>query len=208
LNDNENDHTKKSTLIFFKEFENLAPIDQQVMLDWRADYEEKIYSAEQDLGPEVHWFFTQALQALKAELYLPACTSFLNGIEASLRITMSQLDNPVRVAELDPLKTLSNRLLKSALDVGLPVEALAFPEEDNFIERLESKRPHQINTEVVRVRHNLCHGNILEYINTDLGQDYAFFTPECCKELAHLLYKVSKEWTKRLGAFRHGWLNK
>lgn len=207
MNNNENDHTKKSTLIFFKEFENLAPKDQPVMLDWGADYKEKIYFAEQDLGPEVHWFFTQALQALKNELYLPACTSFLNGIEASLRITMSQLDNPVRVAELDPFKILSNKLLKSALDMGLPVEALTFPEEDNFIERLESKRPNQINTEVVRVRHNLCHGNILEYINTDLGQDYAFFIPECCKELAHLLYKVSKEWTKQLGAFRRRQLN-
>ena len=207
MNDNENDHPKKSALIFFKELEDLVPINQQVMLDWSADYQEKIYFAEQDLGPEVHWFFTQALQALKTELYLPACTSFLNGIEASLRITMSQLDNPVRVVELDPLKTLSNRLLKSALDMGLPVETLAFPEEDNFIERLESKRPYQICTEVVRVRHNLCHGNILEYINTDLGQDYAFFTPECCKELAHLLYKLSKEWTKQLGSFRRERLN-
>jgi len=207
LNDNENDHTKKSTLIFFKEFGSLAPIDQQVMLNWRTDYEEKIYFAEQDLGPEVHWFFIQALQALKTELYLPACTSFLNGIEASLRITMSQLDNPARVVELDPRKTLSNRLLKYALDMGLPVETLAFPEEDNFIERLESKHPHQTYTEIVRVRHNLCHGNILEYINTDLGQDYAFFTPECCRDLAHLLYKVSIEWTKQLGAFRRGRLN-
>lgn len=173
----------------------------------RREHQERVFFAEQGLGAEVHWFFTQAVQALKSELYLPACTSFLNGIEASLRVTMSQVESPARVEALDPVKTLSNRLLKSAQNAGLPVEALAFPEEGDFLERLESKKPDQVNTEVVRVRHNLCHGNILEYINTDLGEDNTFFTPECCRELAHLLHKVSKEWAEQLGVFRRGLFN-
>lgn len=120
---------------------------------------------------------------------------------------MSQVGNPVRVKVLDPVKTLSNRLLKSAYDQGLPVTALAFPEEDNFLERLDSKNPNQVNAEVVRIRHNLCHGNILEYINTDLGEDNALFTPECCKDLAHRLHEVSKKWAKQLGVFRRGLFN-
>lgn len=173
----------------------------------RREHQERVFFAEQGLGAEVHWFFTQAVQALKSELYLPACTSFLNGIEASLRVTISQVENPARVEALDPVKTLSNRLLKSAHEAGLPVEALAFPEEDDFLERLESKKPNQVNAEVVRVRHNLCHGNILEYINTDLGEDNAFFTPECCRELADLLHKVSIEWAEKLGVFRRGLFN-
>ncbi|WP_415895281.1 hypothetical protein ACMXYQ_15980 [Neptuniibacter sp. PT34_22] len=173
----------------------------------RIDHQERVFFAEQGLGAEVHWFFTQAVQALESELYLPACTSFLNGIEASLRVTMSQVENLVRVEELDPVKTLSNRLLKSAYDAGMPVEALAFPKEINFLEKLESKKPNQINTEVVRIRHNLCHGNILDYINTELGGDNAFFNPECCRELAHLLHKVSKGWAKQLGGFRRGLFN-
>lgn len=173
----------------------------------RREHQERVFFVEQGLGAEVHWFFTQAVQALKSELYLPACTSFLNGIEASLRVTISQIGNPDRVKELDPVKTLSNRLLKSAYDTGLPVEALAFPEEDNLLDRLESKKPNQVNAEVVRIRHNLCHGNILEYINTDLGEENAFFTPECCRELAHLLHEVSKEWAMQLGVFRRGLLN-
>ncbi|EDX82455.1 hypothetical protein S7335_1322 [Synechococcus sp. PCC 7335] len=164
--------------------------------------QESRFFAKQGLGAEVHWFFTQAVQALKSELYLPACTSFLNGIEASLRVTMHQVKNPGRVEELDATQTLSNRLVKSAHEAGLPVGALAFPEEDNFLEKLESKKPNKVNIEVVRVRHNLCHGNILEYINTELGEDNAFLTPECCRELAHLLYKISKEWAKQLGVFR------
>lgn len=173
----------------------------------RREHQERVFFAEQGLGAEVHWFFTQAVRALKSELYLPACTSFLNGIEASLRVTMAQVESPARVEALDPVKTLSNRLLKTAQEAGLPVEALAFPKEDDFLERLGSKKPDQVNAEVVRVRHNLCHGNILEYINTDLGEDNAFFTPECCRGLAHLLHKISKEWAEQLGAFRRGLFN-
>ncbi len=180
---------------------------QEFIEQGRKELKEKVFFLEQGLGAEVHWFFTQAIQALKNDLYLPACTSFLNGIEASLRVTMSQVDNPARVEELEPHKTLSNRLLKSASDVGLPVSALAFPGEDRFLEKLESKKPNQINAEVVRIRHNLCHGNILEYVNTELGENNAFFTPECCRELAHQLYKVSKVWAKQLGEFRRELLN-
>lgn len=128
--------------------------------------------------------------------------SFLNGIEASLRITLAQIENPKLVEELDPKKLLSNRLLKSARDLGVPVDALAFPLEKNFIDKLQSKKPNLENVEVVRVRHNLCHGNILEYINKDLGEGQEFFTPECCRELALTLYIVSKEWAKQLGKFR------
>lgn len=166
------------------------------------EHQEKVFFINQGLGAEVHWFFTQALQALKSELYLPACTGFLNGIEASIRVTLSQIDNPARVEELDPLKTLSNRLLSSALDAGLPVEFLAFPNEEDFLQKLNTKKPNIVNVEVVRVRHNLCHGNILDYVNTELGEESSFFTPECCRELASDLYEVSKLWALNLGSFR------
>lgn len=168
----------------------------------RKEHQEMVFFAKQGLGAEVHWFFTQAVQALKSELYLPACTSFLNGIEASLRVTMAQLDKTARIEQLDPVKTLSNRLLKSALEAGLPIEYLAFPDEENFLEKLDSKKPNQVHAEVVRVRHNLCHGNVFEYINADLGEENAFFTPECCRDLAQVLHHVSKAWVERLGVFR------
>lgn len=178
-------------------------MNEQVFLDKiKAEYQEKIFFLEQGLGAEVHWFFSQASEALKMGLYLPACTSFLNGIEASLRITVAQIENPKLVEELDPVKLLSNRLLKSAHDLGVPVDALAFPLEKNFMDKLQSKKPNLENVEVVRVRHNLCHGNILEYINKDFGAGQYFFTPECCRELALTLYVVSKEWAKQLGKFR------
>ncbi|WP_404361605.1 hypothetical protein [Methylotuvimicrobium sp. KM1] len=171
------------------------------------EHREKVFFIEQELGSEIHWFFTQASQALKNELYLPACTSFLNGIEASLRVTMAQIEKPARVTELDSIKTLSNSLLKSAKESGLPVEALAFPGEDDFLAKLETKRSNQINVEVVRIRHNLCHGNILEYINSELGEHNAFLTPECCRELAKMLHLVSKDWAMQLGRFRRRLFN-
>jgi hypothetical protein len=180
---------------------------QEFIEQGRRDHSEKVFFLEQGLGAEVHWFFTQAVQALKSELYLPACTSFLNGIEASIRITLSQVENPARVTELNPVKILSNRLIKSAQDNGLPVSALAFPDESYFLANLGSKKPNLVHVEVVRIRHNLCHGNILEYINVELGEGNAFFTPECCRELAHSLHTVSKKWASQLGQFRHGQFN-
>ena len=95
--------------------------------------------------------------------------------------------------------TLSNSLLRAALDAGLPVETLAFPGEADFSSRIRSKQPY---AEIVRVRHNLCHGNVLEWVNTSLGKDYAMFTPECLRPLTETLLKRSVEWTAALGSFR------
>jgi hypothetical protein len=120
---------------------------------------------------------------------------------------MAQVEKPSKVTELDSIKTLSNNLLKSAKESGLPVEALAFPGEHDFLEKLETKRPNQVNVEIVRIRHNLCHGNILEYINTELGEHNAFFTPECCHELAKILHLVSKGWAVQLGFFKRRLFN-
>ncbi len=159
----------------------------------RKEHEENTFFLQQNLGAEVHWFFHQGLAALKAELYLAACSSFIIGIEASLRITQAQVDNPSVVDELDPVKTLSNRLLNDAGNNGLPIELLSFSDETDFREKLASKRPNIQNVEIVRIRHNLCHGNILEHRNSDLGQDNTFFTPECVRDLSYSLYEISKE---------------
>ncbi|WP_241606184.1 hypothetical protein [Rosenbergiella epipactidis] len=168
----------------------------------RSEHSERVYFFEQGLGAEVHWFFAQGSEALKAELYLPACTSFLIGIEASIRVTMAQIENPIQVTELDPYKILSNKLLLSAHKKGLPVKLLAFQGEDNFIEKITSTAKPSPYAEIVRIRHNLCHGNILEYVNTELGESNTFFTPECCRALALTLLNISKAWAFGLGDFR------
>jgi len=168
----------------------------------RKEHMEDTFFFEHNLGSEVHWFFIQGLSAHKSGLFLPACSSFIIGIEASLRITQAQIEAPAIINELDPRKTLSNRLLKDAKNNGLPVNLLAFPEENDFDVKLQSSRSNQINVEIVRVRHNLCHGNILEHRNSEVGEDDMFFTPECVRTLSTNLYDISKRWAKGLGEFR------
>jgi hypothetical protein len=180
---------------------------QQHLEQIRLEHEERTFFLKHHLGAEVHWFFSQGAEALKQGLILPACSSFIIGIESSLRVTMAQIEEPVPVEELDPTRILSNRLLVAARAAGLPVEKLAFAEEPDFIDKLESVKPNQQNVEIVRVRHNLCHGNILEYINKDLGEYNYFFTPECCLKLAIQLLQVSKAWVEELGKFRKAMQN-
>lgn len=183
--------------------EELKQHMEQILLE----HEERIFFLKHHLGAEVHWFFSQGSEALKQGLILPACSSFIIGIEASLRVTIAQIEKPAPVEELDPTRILSNRLLVAARTAGLPVEHLAFPEEHDFTQKLESTKPNLRNVEIVRVRHNLCHGNILEYINKDLGEDNHFFTPECCLKLAIQLIMVSKPWVGALGKFRKAMQN-
>lgn len=168
----------------------------------KKDHEERFFFAQLDLGSEVNWFFTQGLGALKQELYLPASASFIIGIEASLRVTQAQIVKNGIVDELPPEKTLSNRLLNEAGMNGLPVHLLAFSTEINFNEKLATKKTEKIDVEIVRVRHNFCHGNILEYRNSELGKDLIFFTPECLLDLTHELYNISKKWLTALDEFR------
>lgn len=154
-------------------------------------------------GAEMHWFFIQAVKAMQSELYIPACSSFLNGIEASLRITIAQLDIAAEVKELSPYKVLSNVLISKAKDLSIPVELLAFSDENDFIQKLTSVKPNRVDVEIVRVRNNICHGNLLEFVNTELGEGMNFLTPECLRDTSNDLYEISKKWVVGLGKFRH-----
>ena len=84
----------------------------------------------------------------------------------------------------------------------MPVELLAFPHEHNFLEKLGSKKPKRVDVEVVRQRNNICHGNVFEYINRDLGERNAFFTPVSVRGLAENLLQVSHAWADGLSEFR------
>ena len=153
-------------------------------------------------GSEFHWFFVQGAQAIRRDLYVPGVSALLNGIEASLRVTIAQLEAQGNIDELSPYRVLSNNLIKNAKDLDVPVESLAFPNETDFLAKLETQKSNRIDVEVVRQRNNICHGNIMDYINRDLGEEYAFFTPECLRDFANVLVDVSTDWAKELGDFR------
>jgi hypothetical protein len=152
---------------------------------------------------EFHWFFIQALTALRVELYLPGVSALLNGIEASLRVTLHQVAaDPAGGIEPSPRRVLSNVLLASAANAGLPVGALAFPSEDDFHQKLASPKKERRDVEVVRLRNNICHGNIFEFITPKSGEVDAYFTPDALKNVSAVLLGVSFEWAKALGDFR------
>lgn len=167
--------------------------------DLRRSLEERNHYINSLRGAEMHWFFVQAVQAIDQDLYLPGVVALINGIETSLRVTMKQLQGQELMQDIDLGPTLSNSLLCRANESGLPVSILAFPQEADFKSKLQKKQPY---AEVVRVRHDLCHGNVLEFLNDDLGEDNVFFTPESLRNLSAILRNLCYEWAKELGVFR------
>jgi hypothetical protein len=154
---------------------------------------------------EFHWFFVQGLDAIRNEYYVPGVSSLLNGIEASIRVTIAQVSGAPKgkpLDELSPYRVLSNNLILNAQEVGMPVEALAFPCEADFLEKLKTAKLNRVDVEIVRQRNNICHGDIFEFINRDLGPENTFFTPECVRPLAFTLVEVSHVWAEELGKYR------
>lgn len=167
--------------------------------DTRQKILNRNYFMEHGLQPVISYFFYQAYLALEHGLYLPACSSFLNGIETSIRITLKEIETNEMALDLNPSIILNNRLLNDALNMGLPVNLLSFSEESDFQAKITDRQPL---AEIVRIRHNFCHGNILEYVNKDLGEENYFFTPECTRDVAIELLRISRLWVKALGEFR------
>ncbi len=177
-----------------------------IVRQWAA---QRQFSAEANFffeafsAAEFHWFFVQGLTALRAELYLPGVSALLNGIEASLRVTIHQMTaDPTGATEPSPYRVLSNVLLLGAREVGLPVEALAFPGEHDFADKLVTSKEDRRDVEVVRLRNNVCHGNIFEFITPNDGVVDAFFTPDALRGISAALLGISFEWARALGDFR------
>lgn len=166
---------------------------------------ESYHFVETLCAAEFHWFFVQGLEAIRNEFYIPGVSSFLNGIEASLRVTLAQISATPGVRsleELSPYRVLSNNLILNAKDAGMPVQALQFPGEVDFLAKLNTVKPNVVYVEVVRHRNNICHGDIFEFINRERGPENSFFTPESIRPLAFTLIDVSRNWSEALGKFR------
>lgn len=159
----------------------------------------KTYFVRTLVDPTFHWFFHQGQQALQAKLYVPGVSALLNGIEASVRITLAQM-KPGADGKMDlsDYRLLSNVLLKQAQDSGLPVRSLAFPGEDDFNATLSTKNL----VRVVQLRHDICHGNITKFIEKTDDEGIEFFTPECLRETGAILLGMAIEWAHQLAAFR------
>jgi hypothetical protein len=148
---------------------------------------------------EFHWHFSQGFEALSRELYVPGVLSLITGIEGSIRFTLYQRNSNIFPFSEELGAVLSNSLLRVGNEAGLPVATLAFSGEVDFISSLASKRPE---VRIVKIRNDLAHGNIQSFVNRDLGDDQAFFTPECLRPLAEDLIQVSRRWMVGLANYR------
>ena len=149
--------------------------------------------AEHLKAAEFHWLFVQGEQAIASDLYVPGAASLIAGVEASVRSTLHRLDG--KDVDDDQGATLSNSLIRVAASRGLPVQALAFPGETDLLFKVQRREPY---AEIVRVRHNLAHGNIMDYVNREFG----IFTPECLRDLSRQLVTTARRWARNLGQFR------
>lgn len=155
---------------------------------------------------EMHWHFVQAIEAGDYGFWLPSAICTLAAIENSLRVSVCLIEG-VNLKETNDLKSVfSNNLINKAKGLDLPVHLLAFPNEEDFEQKLPSRTN---NVDIVQLRHDLCHGNILKYVNKELGEDNAFFTPECLRDLMkNTLGPIAVQWAQELGAFRKAFFDK
>ncbi|WP_141491742.1 hypothetical protein [Longimonas halophila] len=144
---------------------------------------------------EFHWHFTQGFQALDQDLYIPGAICLLSGIEASIRVTLHQIEQPDLPRSEDLGSTFSNSLLRQAREVGINTKTLQFPGETDFDQRVQTRNDH---VRIVQLRHNLAHGNVLDHVNRDLD----LFTPECLREVCSDLQGSTKEWIAEIANFR------
>lgn len=150
-------------------------------------------------GAETHWFFVEAEKALRHDLHIAAVLSFINGIEASIRTNVLYQQGKFDEESMSKVDIMKNALLREARSIGLRVEILAFPGEVDFEEKLNSKDKR---VELVRVRNNLCHGNVFEYFQQVPETGETIFTPECLKGLASVLKEISGKWSKEIERFK------
>jgi hypothetical protein len=173
--------------------------EEALLTKQHKDHERKTFFVEALMNPAFHWFFTQGQDALLQELYLPGVSALLNGFEASLRVTLAQLEPDYEgVLELSPTQVLNNKLLRKAHRAGIPIQYLAFPGEEDFTAKLETRK----NVRIVQLRHDVCHGNILAFIQTTEYERIQILTPECLRPIAAVLLGMAYQGGRSLAKFR------
>jgi len=98
---------------------------------------------------------------------------------------------------------LSNKLLREAKAIGLPVEVLRFdrdPEALKFLLNLQSD-DHVKQAHIVRLRNNICHGNLNIFAKEEGGEG-RIYRSDIEKE-AKELEEVAITWAKGYGRWHN-----
>lgn len=151
-------------------------------------------------GAEMYYFFVEGKEAYRHGLYLASATCLLTGIEASVRALHAYHVRGIHDLNLNSGQTLSNPLLHKARCVGLKIEILAMEGEEEFERKMALGQQSRQPVEIVRLRNNLCHGNVKEFF-THIEDQGTFFTPEALKKVCEQLLNISKPWAEEIGRF-------
>jgi len=157
---------------------------------------------------EIEPFFRDGYACVTHGQYLAASLCFITGIEMSLRLPLlHNLKLDIRDAWKSKeigVPLLSNKLLREAKAIGLPVEVLRFdhdPEDSEFLLKLQSddrlKQAH-----IVRLRNNICHGNLNIFTKEEDGEG-KIYRSDIEKE-AKQLEKVAITWGEGYGRWHSG----
>lgn len=145
---------------------------------------------------QIHWYFYEAASTYQKGNFLASSLSSVNAIESSIRwIHRYQSAGPY--TDLDT-GNLNHTLLEATRKLGYQVDVLAFPGEQDFLTRIQTNSKPYV--ELVRQRHNICHGNVMEYVQR--AQDGSeVFTLECMEPIASTLLEVCDRWTLEVERF-------
>lgn len=157
---------------------------------------------------EVEPFFRDGYACMAYGQYLAACLCFITAIEMSLRVPLlHSLKLDIRDAWKSKeigVPLLSNKLLREAKAIGLPVEILRFhrdPENSEFLLNLQSddrlKQAH-----IVRLRNNICHGNLNIFRKEEDGES-KIYRSDIEKE-AKELEDIAITWAEGYGKWHRG----
>jgi hypothetical protein len=99
---------------------------------------------------------------------------------------------------------LSNKLLRKAKAIDLPVELLRFhrdPEDSEFLLNLQSDDRFQ-QAHIVRLRNNICHGNLHIFTKEEDGEG-KIYRSDIEKE-ARELEEIGITWSRDYGKWHSG----
>lgn len=149
-------------------------------------------------GAETHWYFIEGDHSFREGLYIASCLCFINGIESSIRTLLMYINEKYETLD-SKTPNLNNDLIRKTMEAGMDVSILAFPNELDFLEKIKAGKP---KVELVRTRHNICHGNVFEYIQSSDGAEKTF-SPESMKATAAILKNICEPWSKEIFRFKN-----
>jgi len=148
-----------------------------------------------------HWFFMEAVDSYQNKLYISSILCILNGIEASLRVTLRQKSGD-GIYNSSLGKTLNNKLLREAKSIGIPVGILRLPGEDKAkFDKKMSPNGSTKPVDILQLRHEFCHGNLSEYLEK-ISDETAYFEPAMLHNLNVELLDMSHLWANHLSSWR------